>query len=56
MAARYAVANFTAGTDFVWIGSVRDSLSATVLTYPAGFQPTPLAPGTLPPTAGQLPR
>jgi hypothetical protein len=49
MAARYAVANFTVGNDFVWVGSIRDSASATVVTFPAGFQAAPMAPGSLPP-------
>jgi hypothetical protein len=35
------VANFTVGNDFVWLGSVRDSASATVIAYPAGFSTTP---------------
>lgn len=48
MAARYAVANFTVGNDFVWIGSLRDSASSTVIAYPAGFSVTPtVTTGTL---------
>ena len=56
MANRYAVANFTVGSDFVWIGSLRDSASATVTTYPAGFQATPLtvAQGLPAPMLGYL--
>jgi hypothetical protein len=42
MANRYALANFTVGGDFVWLGSVRDSASATVIAYPAGFSTTPV--------------
>jgi hypothetical protein len=51
MAARYAVANFTVGNDYVWVGSIRDSASPAVVAYPAGFQAVPMTPGTLPPTA-----
>ena len=52
MANRYAVANFTVGVgpnpDYVWVGSVRDSASATVIAYPAGFSVTPtVSAGTL---------
>jgi hypothetical protein len=44
MAARYAKENFTVGSDFVWLGSLRDSASATVVAYPAGFSVTPTVP------------
>jgi hypothetical protein len=43
VANRYAVANFTVGADFVWLGALRDSASATVVAYPAGFSVTPVA-------------
>jgi hypothetical protein len=48
MSPRYAVASFTVANDYVTIGSLRDSAPATVTIFPAGFQPTPLVPGTLP--------
>jgi hypothetical protein len=48
VAARYANANFTVGNDFVWLGSLRDSASATVIAYPAGFSSTPTVPAGTP--------
>ena len=42
------MANFTVGADFVWLGSVRDSASATVVAYPAGFSVTPTVPAGTP--------
>jgi hypothetical protein len=48
MANRYALANCTVGNDFVWLGSLRDSASATVIAYPAGFSVTPTAPAGTP--------
>jgi hypothetical protein len=43
MANRYALQSFTIGTDYVTVGALRDSLSATVTGTPAAFwQTTPL--------------
>jgi hypothetical protein len=48
MANRYSLGNFTVGNDFVWLGAVRDSASATVIAYPAGFSSAPVVPAGTP--------
>jgi hypothetical protein len=50
MANRWAKENFTVNNDFVWVGALRDSASATVTAYPAGFSSSPVAVlGAVPP-------